>query len=501
MFYVGVRKAYRSLVSLLAFIVLVDCVYLSACGQEQETSTPSVDDDQSQVDTSKPLTWQEACKLIGDSDPNNVARIDQALRLALREPQRSEADACAWLLHAISRGDHDAAKAALAGIRSVFPNPSVETQAFTARARMWLWITSTDPKEQSYSNGTFRELVTTAHRGALPKPELRAHAKLIGTLCGMLQFETAESPILESNLKVAEQCLTDSKSADVKSNFKQQFQASKIRAESLHQTMEKLKAKDPDAIAEEQAVRKQKLAELGYEFTSAKELMIEVVRNARELSRQNTHDRRRLADLIAKINRDWMTPTPGHPGQPPIEPHKPVKSKIKVEEYETVFDGYETETDSEGNKYKVRKEKRERKSQSEIDRERDAKYAQLMQQYNVLKADYDRRIAVYIPLLKSWNEADILRRQKLKEDRAAAEARSDQLREANKQLQVEASAAKSEYRDQRSDVEVLAEEYELTEIASQAIAANSIASAYRPPHFDVIDVEDEKFRILGRQKK
>jgi len=104
-------------------------------------------------------------------------------------------------------------------------------------------------------------------------------------------------------------------------------------------------------------------------------------------------------------------------------------------------------------------------------------------------------------LLNSWIEADRIRRQKLQAERAAVEARNTELLETNKQLREEASEAKSEFREQRSDVEVLAEEYELTDIALQSLNSHSVSSAYRPPNFELIDVEDEKFRLLGRIKK
>ncbi len=98
-------------------------------------------------------------------------------------------------------------------------------------------------------------------------------------------------------------------------------------------------------------------------------------------------------------------------------------------------------------------------------------------------------------------EADRTRRVKLQEERAATEARSDELLTTNNQLREEASDAKSEFREQRTDVPVLAEKYELTDIALHSLASKSISSAYRPPNFELINVEDEKFRLLGRIKK
>ncbi len=477
---------------------LMDIHFVTAQTDSKETAA---DGAQSQVDLSKPLSWEEACKWIGTQDPALSEKIGETLRGALRSPQRSEVRACALILHAVHRGDCDAVRAALAGTRSVYPQASTETECFVARVRLWLWLTANDPKGAEYATATFRELVTHTNRGVPPKPELRAHSQLLGTVCGMLHSSLAESPISVDYLKIAEQCLSESKVSEVKSRFKQGQQFASKRAESIEQTIELVGARAPDEVAVEQADRKAKLAEMGYEFTSTRDLMIEVVRNTREASRQNTLDRRKLADYVKKLNREWLIPTAGHPGQPPIEPRKPSKSAIRVDEYESKSDGYETKKDGNGNEYREKKYKEVKRSESDIERERNQIYSGLMAEYSVYKADFDRRIAIYIPLLNSWIEADRIRRQKLQEERVAAEARSDELLESNKQLREEATDLKSEFREQRSEVEILAEKYELTDIALQALASRSISSAFRPPYFELIDVEAEKFRLLGRITK
>ncbi len=477
---------------------LVDIHRVAAQIEWSDTPTEEV---QSQVDLSKPLTWQEACKLIGTQDNALAERIEKSLREALRSPERTEVMACALMLSCVERGDTDGVKSALAGTRSVFPTASVETQSFMARVRLWLWLSANTPKEVEYAASTFRDLVTSTHRGELPKVELRAHAQLLGTVCGMLQPESAESPIPADTLKIAEQCLSASNIPDVKSRFKQSQQNAKQRAAALEQTIGNIKSKIPDDVTNEQATRKSRLAELGYEFTNTRDLMIEIVRNSREVSRQNKFDRRKLADYIRRLKREWTTPTAGHPGQPPIEPGVPQKSYIKVVEY-TEIDDYETRTDVDGNKYEVKVgTKRKDRSQSDIDRERNEKYSRLMAEYQLLKADFDRRIAIYVPLLNSWIESDRVRRLKLQEENTAAEARSEELLTSNKQLRKEAVEAKSEFREQRSDVEVLAGEYELTDIALQSLASKSFCSAFRPPHFKLIDVDEEKNRLMSRIKK
>ena len=394
--------------------------------QVESLDTPA-EEIQSQVVLSQPLTWQEACKLIGTQDDALAERIEKSLRAALRSPERTEVMACGLVLFCVAQGDTDAVKSALAGTRSAFPTASVETQSFMARVRLWLWLAANTPKEVEYAASTFRDLVTATHRGELPKVELRAHAQLLGTVCGMLQPESAESPISVENLRIAEQCLSGSKIPEVKSRFKQSQLTAAGRALALEQTIARVKPVAAHVSADEQATRKAKLADLGFAFNSTRDLMIEIVRNTREVARQNTVDRRKLAAHVSGLARDWLIPTEGHPGQPPIEPRKPQKSTIRVEEYETVSDGYKTETDAEGNKYKVSKTTEVRRNSADIERERNEKYMQQVAQYNVLKADFDRRIVVYVPLLNSWIEADRIRRQKIQADRAAAIARSEEL--------------------------------------------------------------------------
>jgi len=333
------------------FVCIVAFVEIHFVAAQIDLQDLPADEVQSQVDLSKPLSWQEACKLVGTQDLALAEKIEKTLREALRLPQKSEVMACALILQCVGRGDSEAVKAALAGARSVFPQASVETQSLMARVRLWLWLTANEPKVAAYATGTFRELVTNTYRGELSKPELRAHSQLIGTVCGMLQSERAESPISADNLKIAEQCLSASKISDVKSRFKQSQQIGKRRAEAIEQTIERVNAKSPDDVADEQAARKAKLADLGYEFTNTRDLMIEIVRNSREVSRQNTLDRRKLADYMKRLIREWMIPTAGHPGQPPIEPRMPIESEIKVEEYT-----YETKYDKDGKKEREEKQ-------------------------------------------------------------------------------------------------------------------------------------------------
>lgn len=467
----------------------------------QADSTEQAIDSSAQAEPSKPLTWQEACKHVGTQDRLLGEKVERALREALRTPERTEVMACALVLQCVSRGDCDAVKAALSGMKSVFPQLSLESRCLVGRVRLWLWLTTDEPKGPEYATAAFREIVTSTHSGTLPKPELRADSQIIGTVCGMLGLEDAQSPIAVDNLKIAEQCLTSSKVSDVKSRFKLSQQAARERAESIEKTIASVRSKSIDLVVNEQADRKEKLRELGYEFTSTRELMIEVVRNSREVSRQNTVDRRKLADYVRRLNREWTIPTAGHPGQPPIEPRVPRKSDIQVDEYEKKSDGYETKTDANGNTYKKEKFKNERRSSSDIERDREREFGRLMAEYRIQKADFDRRIAIYVPLLKSWVETDRVRREKLQAEKMAAEARSEELLEKNKQLREEASDAKADFQDQRSEVEVLAEEYELTEIALKSLKSPSTALTYRPPNFELIDVDDEKFRLLGRIKK
>ena len=164
------------------FVCIVAFVEIHFVAAQIDLQDLPADEVQSQVDLSKPLSWQEACKLLGTQDLALAEKIEKTLREALRLPQKSEVMACALILQCVGRGDSEAVKAALAGTRSVFPQASVETQSLMARVRLWLWLTANEPKVAAYATGTFRELVTNTYRGELSKPELRAHSQLIGTV-------------------------------------------------------------------------------------------------------------------------------------------------------------------------------------------------------------------------------------------------------------------------------------------------------------------------------
>ncbi len=83
--------------------VFVDVHFVSA--QNESLEAPA-DEVQSQIDLSQPLSWQEACKLIGTQRESALAeKIEKTLREALRSPERSEVMACALILQCVDQGD------------------------------------------------------------------------------------------------------------------------------------------------------------------------------------------------------------------------------------------------------------------------------------------------------------------------------------------------------------------------------------------------------------
>ena len=457
---------------------------LPLCAHSQ--SKPS-DAAKGELKSSKPITWQAACKALESDDPAEIENTVDILHSALKDPARVEEMACALTLLFCRLEDESGAQRTLAGIRTAFPNASNETQSFVLR--MQLPVLLSQSKEETSQQlvkqvtATFRDLVLRTWKDkTLSANTMRANAATVGMTCGMLRSKLAGEVLTTKDLDVAEKCMLECDEKEVSSSFKLALAEATQRAKDMEAIIERVK-KDPLAASAEQEARKQRLADMGVDFKDKEDAAREAVRVARELAKKISNERRRISDLLRRLEREWKTVTPGHPGTPPSKPKGPSRSDVRVDEY----------TGTGPN--------RKRKSDSEIRREENQELDRLEGRYEEKLDDYHRAMAKYRTRLAEWNERDAARRVALKNEQALALTRQQQLVEADRQNDGEKSDATDELQAQHSEQEKLAKEaadYEMTQIALDTIKKESTHIAFRPPHFDLINIDSECAMLLNR---
>ena len=457
---------------------------LPLCAHSQ--SKPS-DAAKGELKSSKPITWQAACKALESDDPAEIENTVEILHSALKDPARVEEMACALTLLFYRLEDESGAQRTLAGIRTAFPNASNETQSFVLRMQLPVLLSqSKDETSQQLVKqvtATFRDLVLRTWKDkTLTASTMRANAATVGMTCGMLRSKLAGEVLTTKDLDVAEKCMLECDEKEVSSSFKLALAEATQRAKGMEAIIERVK-KDPLAASAEQEVRKQRLADMGVDFKDKEDAARQALRVVRDLEKQNSIERRQIGDLLRRLEREWKNVTPGHPGTPPTRPKEPKRSDVHVDSFEGTG-----------------KDRRE-KSRDEIRREEDLAFDRLERIYDNQFDKYSRAAAQYQTQLNDWNHRDTTRRTALKNQQVAALTRQQQLLEADRQIDGDKSDAADEVQAQHAEQEKLAKEaaeYEMTQIALDAIKKESTYIAFRPPHFDLINIDSECAMLLNR---
>ncbi len=143
-------------------------------------------------------------------------------------------------------------------------------------------------------------------------------------------------------------------------------------------------------------------------------------------------ERKRTEASIAKLNRDWKIPTPGHPGAEKPPPVVPNRLDIFVDPYMTYV---EWVTDKNGNR--IPQQRTIQKTFGQIEAERDDRYRAILAEYRAIRADYDQYINRYRREMATWTKNDSERRAKLQAGKAEAEQALVAIRQESERLRNE----------------------------------------------------------------
>lgn len=431
----------------------------------------------------------EGLKLLDSASAADVVAAESMLREAIASGDASAETLCTLAMLRLRQGEaRDAIELLERRSSSLNQDALAATQGLALRIDLCASLMTDDGPR---AIAAFRNCVRHVVAAQADPVDLRYSAITVGVVVAMLEGHLAESKIPLRDLQIGRDCMLDSRVSGVGTAYASAYAEAHERAEELERQFEEIAARGIDAVAAENQARLAELDRSVDALSAQKELTSEIFRNARELTQQNTRDRRKLESQIAAIDMKLRQATPGHPGpQRPAPPPPPPRVSIQVEEIETRTQ-WETIL-RDGQLVPILVTRQFRRPQADIERDRDRQYERVLSDYQRIRDEYDRYAENHRQALESWTQADRSRRQALNEQRAAAETRRAELAaetDALKQQRRETAQQTSKLRNQK-DQEAF--EVELQSLALAAAGQQQIASAFRPPHFAVLSTTQEK---------
>lgn len=434
-------------------------------------------------------SWRDSLGLLDSSSPADTVAAESILRESIAHRDAPPEAICAFALVRLRQEESADALALISSLPTRYSAADLEkSQALALRVRLCAALMIRDAQQ---ADSAFKDLVRLIVAETADPVDLRYGAITVAVVVAMLEPDLAKSPIAKRDLAIGRDCMLNCRIHGVASAYTSAYAQASDRAGELVRQFALIADKGLDAIAAEHQSRMQSLGNSLDDLALQKELAGEIFRNAREQTQQNTRDRRKLENQIATLMAKSRQATPGHPGPPRPAPPLPAHpSTIHVDEYETRTEWeYVIRNDT---SFRVPVTRQVRRSQHEIDRERDLMYQRMLDDYKRVKDDYDRYARNYQTALKSWTEADGLRRLKLDDERAEAEAKRAELIASSELIKEQQRETAKEISAKRNEKEQEAFELELQGIALAAVQAQDIAEVFRPRNFPVISWSQEK---------
>ena len=437
-------------------------------------------------------TWQEAVRLLDSTSPaDTVAAISKLEAIVSAEHTIAPPPAALTTLALLQlrQQDYEAAAGTLKRLSEQYTPAQLQARR-GAILRMSL-IVALAREDAASAEAAFKDLVRSLASEQGDPIDQKLIATSIGTTVGMLGVARAKSPITSRVLQIGSDQMLMSKLRGVGVHYQAAHENSIERTQALVAHLVRIEKDGIDAVAAELAQRQEALKQRSSELLEQKELTGEVIRNTREQVDQNTHDIRKLAGDINRINLQLRQPTPGHPGPKRPAPRPlPSRLSIPVDEFEIIND-YDTVVQN-GQTVRVPVTRQVRRPQSEIDYERNRIYNQMRGEYDRAVSEYRAYDADYNQRMASWIGEDQRRRQELNKDKADLEIKRNDLVAANKAINDDKKESAKDLKVKRTAAEQEEFEVELLSIAVQAYRDGKPHSAFRPQHFEPLNWTQEK---------
>ncbi len=436
--------------------------------------------------------WFDAVKLLDHPLMEEAKRGETFLRQELGRSETPVEAAWALALFCIKRNDWTAADKVLKAIDTGYPNPPMSVLAAIERVKLSVALYQEDATTAEVA---FKKLAHATSNTKLAKEDRQLNAASIGSIVGMLEVDSSRSPIPLAMLNQVREILTDIKKDDINPQFQFGYQSSQSKADLLAEKLVLLETQGIDTIQSELQRMKLDRESQSQLVEDAEEALRLAKLNTEEQMKANRVSIKQIQTNVAKLERNWKAPTPGHPGPEKPAPVKPKLTSIVVDEFEyrneTVI-----ETDSTGKQIRRTRSVPVRRPQAEIDRERDFQYARLMDIYRIYKSEFDETIAKYRNVLAVWTKADQDRREKLQEEKREGLQKASELDKQIDALEAERTASVKMLTEMRKKLKEFENEEEaLTEVIRTA-AMQTPERSFRPGFFETIFIQKEKSRLF-----
>jgi len=441
--------------------------------------------------------WLDAVKLLDSLSVDEAKRGEAWLRQELAKEETPVEAAWALTLFCIKRNDLAALERVIKAVGPRYPNPPMPVVIAMERMKLSLALFQDDAVA---AEASMKKLINAAKNATVAKEDRQLNATSIGAIVGMLESEAAQSPIALETLNQIKETMAAIKKDDISVQFDLAYESSKSKASLLTDKLATLEATGMDPIQAELQRLTNEQEKQSNAVEDAEEAMRLAKLNADEQTKANRVSLKRIQAAVAKLEQNWKVPTAGHPGPEKPAPEKPFKSSIPVDEYEYKNETV-TETDSTGKQVQRTRSTQVRRSQTEIDREREFKYARLIESYRFTKAEYDEFIFKYRNVLATWIQADRDRREKIQEDKRNSLQQASELSKQIDELDAERIAAVKELAGMRVHLRQLENGSEMLAEVVRTAATQKPESSFRPGFFETVFVEKEKSRLLKAFKK
>ena len=437
-------------------------------------------------------TWVDATRLLDSQSVQELQRGEAWLRQALAKEETPVEAAWALALFCVKRDDLSAVDRVIKAVAQRYPELPLPVAIAIERLKVTVALAQENVAE---AESAMKRLANVTTSKVISKEDQQLNAVCIGTLIAMLDTDMAQSPLSQETFDLAKKAIPSLNNSAISSQFEKAYEFSKALAKSLSIKFETINQTGIESVKTEQISLTKRYAELSKTFDDAEEEHKSTKRNADDQSKANRVSIKRLQAFVTQLEKNWKIVTPGHPGPMRPAPEMPIKSKVYVDETETRYETT-TVTDANGNRVQKQTRKEVRRPQTEIDRERDQKYAGLLQAFNANRAEYDRYLVRYQDAFATWSQADRDRRETMKKEKEDSLQQAASLDKQIDDLEAEKVDGGKQITAMRAQLKQLKLECDSVAEVLRATAIQKPQSSFRPGFFETIFVDQEKSRLL-----
>lgn len=428
--------------------------------------------------TKENLKW--AIARLESSSADEWSKAEAVLMRSMQNAaERERAIRGLAILH-IRRGNTQAIIKFCGQIDSIFPTRSEESNLQMLRIQLWHDLAL---ENEAKANEHFSQLLALADSSKISKPSRIASVAMLGSIVGMLDAESAKSPIPNSQLSPVVTKFSQASQSELARVFSSNHDRAKVEATAISQWLE-LHATEP--IDQLQSIADREIQAVETKRSLLTQSLVEAKKEVHDIDlavRQLKSDKRNGEKAISMCEAQWAS----HPEiHNPIAPNR-MAIRATVPRTQEVENGtreerqYKTVTKKDGRTEKeytgtktVKTYKTVRLSEFQIDNATDA---------------------IYLPLLKQFQSL-MLAREELINSKRMLEARMKELTVEIPTTERAFNTTNKTLRLQSQEVEDLQRQENIIRQASMARLSGNPVVAFRPPSFRIFDYSSEKNVLL-----